>query len=186
MKKKEEKEKKNFLDKYNERETKGNVQNTILKGAVDTLAGSVVGTGLGAALGNKALLGGIGMILLGHYLGDESGLMRVTGASTMAFGIAKANEYQNNPEITTPSKRLSGLKDDWLTAFHIKWKKEQHNNSSQPEGERPEPDSPKDTSEELSDSELENEKSTAEFNKEQSDKESSFFGGEDNFDLSLI
>jgi hypothetical protein len=114
--------KKNLLESYNERQTKGNVENTLLKGAVDALAGSVAGTSLGALAGDKAVIAGIALIFAGHYLGDESGLLRTTGASTLGYGIAKAKEYQNNPELATVSKRFGELKDDWLTAFHLNWK----------------------------------------------------------------
>lgn len=116
--------KKNLLDTFNEKQSEGNVENTLLKGAVDAVAGSVIGTGVGALSGSKASIVGIGLILAGHYIGDKSGLLRITGASTMAYGIGKANEYKNNPELSSPTKRLSALKDDWLTAFHLKWKKE--------------------------------------------------------------
>lgn len=116
--------KKNFLRKYNERETKGNIQNTLLKGAVDTVAGSVIGTGLGAVAGDKAAFAGIALILAGHYLGDESGVLRLTGASTMAYGIGKVSEYRKNPEMKTASKRLGALKDDLLGAFFLKYEEE--------------------------------------------------------------
>lgn len=116
--------KKNLLDTFNEKQTKGNVENTLLKGTVDTVAGSVVGTGIGALTGRKASFVGIALMLAGHYIGDQSGLLRITGASTMAYGIGKAGEYKNNPELSSSTKRLSSLKDDWLTAFHLKWKKE--------------------------------------------------------------
>jgi F0F1-type ATP synthase assembly protein I len=138
MDKKKKHLKKNFLDKFNEKQTKGNIQNTLLKGAVDTVAGSVVGTGIGAITGNKATFVGLGLILAGHYIGDKSGVLRLTGASTMAYGIGKANEYKNNPELSSPTKRLSSLKDDWLAAFHLKWKK-QTNQSMEgtPENQNP-------------------------------------------------
>lgn len=125
MKDKKKTKSKSLLEKYNERETKGNVENTLIKGAVDAVASSVIGTGLGAIAGDKAPFAGLGLILAGHYFGDESGVLRITGASTLAFGIAKAKEYQNNPNLDTAQKRISEAKDDFLTAFHLKWKNEQ-------------------------------------------------------------
>lgn len=113
----------NLYNKFNSLPAKQNTQNTLIKGIVDTVAGSVVGTGIGALTGDKAAFAGIILILAGHYVGDESGLLRVTGASTLAYGIGKAKEYENNSELATPNQRLVALKDDWLSAFHLKWKK---------------------------------------------------------------
>lgn len=125
MKDKKKTKSKSLLEKYNERQTKGNVENTLIKGAVDAVASSVIGTGLGAIAGDKAPFAGLGLILAGHYFGDETGVLRIAGASTLAFGIAKAKEYQNNPNLDTAQKRISEAKDDFLTAFHLKWKNEQ-------------------------------------------------------------
>jgi len=125
MKDKKKTKSKSLLEKYNERQTKGNAENTLIKGAVDAVASSVIGTGLGAIAGDKAPFAGLGLILAGHYFGDESGVLRIAGASTLAFGIAKAKEYQNNPNLDTAQKRISEAKDDFLTAFHLKWKNEQ-------------------------------------------------------------
>ncbi|MCB9195525.1 MAG: hypothetical protein H6598_04810 [Flavobacteriales bacterium] len=128
----------NLYNKFNSLPAKQNTQNTLIKGLVDTVAGSVVGTGIGALTGDKAAFAGIILILAGHYVGDESGLLRVTGASTLAYGIGKAKEYENNPELATPNQRLGALKDDWLSAFHLKWKKstgETKNQSSLPNSE---------------------------------------------------
>lgn len=130
MSKKKSKSRKNILDQYNEKQTKGNVENTLLKSAVDTVASSVIGTGIGAIAGDKAAFAGIALILAGHYVGDESGLLRLTGASTMAYGIGKSSEYTTNPELNTVGKRISALKDDWLTAFHLKWQKETNQEST--------------------------------------------------------
>ena len=110
---------------YNDIQTKGNIQNTFLKGAVDTLAGSVIGTGIGALTGSQSPIAGIILILSGHYLDDKSGLLRLVGASTLAYGIAKSKDYQNNPDFDTAQKRLNGLREDLLTPLHIKWKKEE-------------------------------------------------------------
>lgn len=119
----------NILEKYNGLPTKGNIQNTFLKGAVDTVVGSVVGTGIGALTGNKAPLAGIALILAGHYLGDDSGVMRLTGASTIAYGLGKAQEYKKNPEMATVGNRMGELKHDLLGAFFMKWKEETSNPS---------------------------------------------------------
>lgn len=125
--KKSNSKKSNILEKYNGLPTKGNIQNTFLKGAVDTVAGSVVGTGIGALSGNKAPLAGIALILAGHYLGDDSGVMRLTGASAIAYGIGKAQEYKRNPEMASAGNRLGELKQDLLGTFFLKWKEETSN-----------------------------------------------------------
>jgi hypothetical protein len=121
MKDKKKAKPKSLLEKYNEKQTKGNVENTLLKGGIDAVASSIVGTGIGAIVGDKAPFAGLGLMFLWHYYGDESGVLRVIGASTLAYGIAKAKAYQNNPNLDTAQKRISEAKDDFLTAFHLKW-----------------------------------------------------------------
>lgn len=126
------KKRKSFVEKYNEKETKGNAQNTALKSTVDTIASSFIGTGLGAISGKFSPLVGIATIVAGHYLGDKSGVLRITGASTLGYGIAKAKEYNENPDYDSPEKRLKGLGNDLLAAAHIKWKKEQEQDENKP------------------------------------------------------
>ena len=99
------------LQSFNEKQTKGNVQNTLLKTIAD-LAGVGLGTAVSAAAGKAAPLLGIVMIGAGHYVGDESGLLRVVGAATVAHSVAKSKEYSQYG--LTMKDRLSGLKDDWL------------------------------------------------------------------------
>lgn len=136
------KKRKSFVEKYNEKETKGNAQNTALKSTVDTIASSFIGTGLGAISGKFSPLVGIATIVAGHYLGDKSGILRITGASTLGYGIAKAKDYNENPDYDSPQKRLKGLGNDLLSMAHIKWKKEQEQEESEPKKEivsEPEP-----------------------------------------------
>lgn len=211
MKDKKKTKSKSLLGKYNERQTKGNLENTLIKGAVDAVASSVIGTGIGAIAGNKAPFAGLGLILAGHYFGDESGLLRIAGASTLAFGIAKAKEYQNNPNLDTAQKRISEAKDDFLTAFHLKWKNEKKPTEQKVGVEQPVPvikypiqkktENPinlsSDTSEvngeldfaELTSFELKNEELANAFNKETSNvnqQENINSEFDDNPDLSLI
>jgi len=121
MKVKKAKTRKNVLDSYNKRKTKDNVENTLLKSAVDTTAASIVGTSIAAIAGSNAPLVGVLMIAAGHYLGDESGVLRVAGASTIAYGIAKAKQYKENPHLAGVTERLKDTKSDFLIAFHIDW-----------------------------------------------------------------
>lgn len=204
MKDKKKTKSKSLLEKYNERQTKGNLENTLIKGAVDAVASSVIGTGIGAIAGNKAPFAGLGLILAGHYFGDESGVLRIAGASTLAFGIAKAKEYQNNPNLDTAQKRISEAKDDFLTAFHLKWKNEKKPIEQKVGVEEPiqkkteNPINPSsDTSEvngeldfaELTSFELKNEELAKAFNEESSNvnqQENINSEFDDNPDLSLI
>ena len=124
--KKTPKKPKSFLDKFNERETKGSVENTAIKSIVDVVSGGVVGPGIAAVGGQYSPLIGIALIIAGHYFGDKSGVLRTTGASSLAFGIAKSHSYQNEPALNSPQKRLKGLGNDLLTTLHINWKKEQN------------------------------------------------------------
>lgn len=112
-----------YVDKYNKIDTKGNIQNTLLKGLID-IAGVAAGTGLGALAGKNSKFVGLATILGGHYLGDKSNILRIIGASTMAYGIGKAKEYNSNPELATPKGRFSDLKDDWFATLYIKMKDE--------------------------------------------------------------
>jgi len=113
-----------FIEDYNNRETKNNVQNTLLKSVVD-IVGMAAGTGLGALTGKNSKFVGLAAIIGGHYLGDRSNVLRIIGASTIAYGVAKAKEFENNSELETPQNRLSDLKDNWLEALYIKMNKEE-------------------------------------------------------------
>lgn len=115
---------KNMLQRFNEKTSKGNIENTLLKTVAD-IAGVGVGTVLSTAAGKAAPLVGIALLGAGHYFGDESGLMRVAGASTLAHSIAKAREYRQ--EGQTIGVRFKGLKDDWLTTALLK-----HNEDTKP------------------------------------------------------
>ena len=110
--------KKNMLQRFNERDTKGNVQNTLLKTLAD-IAGVGIGTVLSAATGTLAPAVGAVLIGTGHYIGDQSGLLRVVGASTFAHSVSKAKSYRENPNQTL-AERFGELKDDWLIATLLK------------------------------------------------------------------
>ena len=45
---------KTLLERYNEKQAKGNIENTLLKGGVDIVAGSIAGTGIAAMIGDKS------------------------------------------------------------------------------------------------------------------------------------
>lgn len=110
--------KKNMLQRFNERNAKGSVQNTLLKTLAD-IAGVGIGTVLSAATGTFAPAIGAVLIGTGHYIGDQSGLLRVVGASTFAHGVSKAKSYRENPDQTL-AERFGELKDEWLIATLLK------------------------------------------------------------------
>lgn len=112
------KKKKNMLQRFNERDAKGNVQNTLLKTLAD-IAGVGMGTILSAATGRFAPAIGAVLIGTGHYIGDQSGLLRVVGASTFAHSVSKAKSYRENPNQTL-AERFGELKDEWLIATLLK------------------------------------------------------------------
>lgn len=114
-----------LLEKFNNIETNGNAEQSLLKTLVDAAAGSVVGTSIGAMAGDKAPLAGLAMIMAGHYLGDKSGLLRITGIGAMVYGIGKAKEYKNNPKLNTVQNRLKEAREDILSAFHLDWKQKE-------------------------------------------------------------
>ena len=123
MKKIKAKKQESPLDKYKKRTTKGNIENTLIKSSVDVVSASVVGTSIAAIMGNKAPLVGILIIGAGHYLGDDTGHLRVTGASVLAYGIAKSKDYKSNSELQSVAARLKNTKEDFLSAFNIDWSK---------------------------------------------------------------
>lgn len=109
---------KHFIATYNARSTKGNFKNTALKTAVD-LAAIGLGTAISATTGKTAPLVAAALIGTGHYVGDESGFMRLVGASAFAHSVAKAKEYRDHPEMTVID-RLKDVKDCWLHATLLK------------------------------------------------------------------
>lgn len=115
---------KQLLAGFNERQTKNNVQNTLLKLVAD-IAGVGLGTVLSASLGKIAPAAAIALMGAGHYMGDESGLLRVVGASTLAHSVAKSKEYRKNPEMTI-ADRLKDVKDGWLYATLLKHYQEEN------------------------------------------------------------
>lgn len=128
---------KDIIESYNQKETKGSIENSLLKGIVDSISGAVIGTSVAAASGKYSTLAGLTMIFLGRYFGDKTGLLGMAGAGTLGYGIAKAKEYQNESNADTLQKRMSGLKNDLLATAFLKWKKEE--NSKQENTKKPKP-----------------------------------------------
>ena len=118
-----------LLDKYRKMKTKGEIGNTGLKSLVDLILGATLGATLGAATGRLSLPTGIILIAAGHYLGDDTGVMRTAGSATIAYGIAKGIENKNiaareetitaSGEASKAKERLTHLKDELLSAFYL-------------------------------------------------------------------
>lgn len=109
---------KGILAGFNKRDAKSSVPNTLLKLLAD-IAGVGMGTILSASAGKAAPAVGVALMGAGHYMGDESGLLRVVGASTLSHSVAKAKEYREGSSIGI-SERLKDVKDGWLYAFLLK------------------------------------------------------------------
>lgn len=108
----------NILNKYNQMETKSNVNNSILKTLVDVVASMLVGPALSATLGKFAPIAGTALSFGGHYTGEQSALLRGIGMSAIAHSVAKTKEYRDpNSNL---KDRFSGLKDDWLRLIMMK------------------------------------------------------------------
>lgn len=105
----------NPLDKLNSMETKNNVSNSMVKMLVDTVACLFIAPAVSAVSGKYAPLVGGAINFSGHYVGDQSGLLRAVGMGTMVHGMAKVNEYRS--EDSTIKTRFGGIKDDWLKCF---------------------------------------------------------------------
>ena len=133
--KRNKKKKGNLLKRYNDagvRTSNNKINGKVLalKSGVD-LGVSTLGAGLGALGGIFSPIAGVALILAGHFLNDKSGILRMAGAATMAYGIAKAADNrmasQNQSvngislgSVTEGAKnRLINFKDNWLQAFYI-------------------------------------------------------------------
>ena len=129
--KKKKKNNKNVLEKYKDAKTKGNVANTGMKSLVDIILGAAVGAGLGAASGRAAVPLGLVLIAGSHYFDEETGVIRVAGAATVAYGIGKAidnkkladenavNGITLAGEADKAKTRLGDFKDEILAAFYL-------------------------------------------------------------------
>jgi len=128
-KKKGSSSKKGILAQYKAKNTKGNIVNTGLKTLVDLLLGSTVGAGIGAGAGQAAIPIGILLIAGSHYLDEDTGILRIAGSATIAYGIGKAitnkqiaDSNQINGlagESNKAKTRLNLFKDEIFTAFYL-------------------------------------------------------------------
>lgn len=121
------------LDAYNERETgAGNAGNTALKTIVDVVLGVPIGIGIGGAAGLWSLPFGLVLIAAGHHFKDQSGLLKISGAAAIAYGIAKNVDFTNAAKKAEVNgvggfegtkegikDRLKIVKDDLLAAYFL-------------------------------------------------------------------
>jgi hypothetical protein len=121
---------KSMLQKYKAAKTKGNITNTGLKSVVDLILGAALGAGIGAGTGKAALPVGLLLIAGSHYFDEETGLLRVAGSATIAYGIGKAIQNKNAIEVQDiqgvslgevgkAKERLISFKDEILAAFYL-------------------------------------------------------------------
>lgn len=108
----------NIIDRYNGVETKGDLKNSMIKTAVETIGGGAIAPLISALFGKSSPIAGILLALLGNYVGDKTGLLRGIAMATMAHGVAKSKEYRE--EGSTIKDRISGFKDDCLYALMLK------------------------------------------------------------------
>jgi hypothetical protein len=131
MKKKKNNKSKGILAKYKAQKTKGDLKGTGLKTLVDLLVGATVGAGIGASAGRAALPIGLVLIAGSHYMDEDTGILRLAGSATIAYGIGKAISNKNIADATTVSgfslagetskakSRLTQFKDELITAFYL-------------------------------------------------------------------
>lgn len=110
--------------------TKKNAVTTAKGLGIDLLVGSA-GAAVGAGLGKWSPVLGILMMGAGHFIGGKLELLRVAGAATMAYGVAKAMENDAAAKATAvdgislgsiaegAKGRLLNFKDNWLKAFYL-------------------------------------------------------------------
>lgn len=130
-KKKNSKKSGGMLQRYKDAKTKGNLVNTGLKSLVDLTIGATVGAGIGATTGRAALPIGILLIAGSHYFEEDTGVLRIAGGATIAYGIGKAIENKNIAdenavngftlagETSKAKTRLAQFKDEILAAFYL-------------------------------------------------------------------
>ncbi|MCE3295134.1 MAG: hypothetical protein K0R65_848 [Crocinitomicaceae bacterium] len=109
----------NLYQQYSQLETKGNLNNSLIKSGAEALAGGAIAPYLSATLGTKAPLLGLALIFAGNYLDDKSGLLKTAGAGVLAHSVAKAKEYRAEPEKTFKD-RIAGVTDDLLHMMLIR------------------------------------------------------------------
>jgi hypothetical protein len=127
MKNKQNKKPEGILAKYKAKKTKGNIAGTGIKTLVDLLVGATVGAGIGAGSGKFALPVGLILLLGSHYLDEKTGVLRLVGASSIAYGIGKAmlekqgtvSGYELAGEPKGVGDRLSQFKDELITSFYL-------------------------------------------------------------------
>lgn len=131
MKKKKNNKSTGILAKYKAQKTKGDLKGTGLKTLVDLLVGATVGAGIGASAGRAALPIGLALIAGSHYMDEDTGILRLAGSATIAYGIGKAisnknmaeasavNEFSLAGETSKAKSRLTQFKDELITAFYL-------------------------------------------------------------------
>lgn len=110
---------KNLYEQYTQMETKGNVNNTLLKSGAEVLASGALAPYLSASLGTKAPLLGIALILTGNYLDDKTTLLKTVGAGILAHSVAKVKEYNTQTDKGFKD-RIAGVTDDLLHVMLIR------------------------------------------------------------------
>ena len=131
MKKKKNNKSTGILAKYKAQKTKGDLKGTGIKTLVDLLVGATVGAGIGASAGRAALPIGLALIAGSHYMDEDTGILRLAGSATIAYGIGKAISNKNMAEASAVNgfslagesdkakSRLTQFKDELITAFYL-------------------------------------------------------------------
>ena len=95
------------------------------------IVGATVGAGIGASAGRAALPIGLALIAGSHYMDEGTGILRLAGSATIAYGIGKAisnknlteanavNGFSLAGETSKAKSRLTQFKDELITAFYL-------------------------------------------------------------------
>lgn len=111
--------KKNLYEQYIELETKGNVNNSLLKTGAEALTGGAIAPYLSATLGTKAPILGLALIFAGNYFDDKTSLLKTLGSGVLAHSVAKVKEYSTQTDKGFKD-RISGVTDDLLHVMLIR------------------------------------------------------------------
>lgn len=129
----------NLVESYNSKEAKSNAGVSAMKSGVDLVLGVGLGGLIGKMAGKYSPFAGTALIFIGHYTGDKTGLLKIIGASSIAYGIAKALDDDKESTIT---EKLKEYGQEGLKAFFFIEPKNKENDTAQKNALTPSSDTP--------------------------------------------
>lgn len=120
--------KKGIVKRYTDAKGKKKAGTSLMKMGVEG-AGALAGGGAGAIAGIASPFVGIALLFVGQFFGDETGLLKVTGAGMIGYGVANAMTNRDNAKAASlnglgevkgnVTQRLVDYKDNLMHAFYL-------------------------------------------------------------------